>query len=172
MLPERNEPDIPRVQLCVSVVERVHTSGRISGLHAYRAGKQRSPRADQCFSPGVMSNSCHAIGVIAVCACVGQNAIYVLLQYVAEALVEFASLTAQDTLFDLGCNDGKGYSGGAAMTSCLQSMKQHCALCAGRIVITAARLASLKAVGIEIDRKAAIKAQQTVNLGKFKSEVE
>lgn len=67
-------------------------------------------------------------------------------QYVAEALVEFASLTAQDTLFDLGCNDG-------------------------RIVITAARLASLKAVGIEIDRKAAIKAQQTVNLEQLQDRV-
>ena len=30
-----------------------------------------------------------------------------LVQYVAEALVDFASLTRHDTLFDLGCNDGK-----------------------------------------------------------------
>ena len=30
-----------------------------------------------------------------------------LLQYVAEALVEFAKLTPEDVLFDLGCNDGE-----------------------------------------------------------------
>lgn len=31
-----------------------------------------------------------------------------LVQYVAEAMVDFASLTSLDTLFDLGCNDGTG----------------------------------------------------------------
>ncbi|KAL3140088.1 hypothetical protein ABBQ38_004368 [Trebouxia sp. C0009 RCD-2024] len=58
-------------------------------------------------------------------------------QYVAEALVDFASLTSRDTLFDLGCNDG-------------------------RVVITAARLAAVKGVGIELDITAASKAQQAV----------
>lgn len=31
-----------------------------------------------------------------------------LVQYVAEAIVDFANLTSLDTLFDLGCNDGRG----------------------------------------------------------------
>ncbi|KAL3154002.1 hypothetical protein ABBQ32_013557 [Trebouxia sp. C0010 RCD-2024] len=62
-------------------------------------------------------------------------------QYVAEALVDFASLTSSDTLFDLGCNDG-------------------------RVVITAARLAAVKGVGIELDASAVAKAQQAVLNGK------
>lgn len=42
------------------------------------------------------------------------NELFKLVQYVAEALVDFASLTRQDTLFDLGCNDGRGVESGAA----------------------------------------------------------
>ncbi|DBA77280.1 TPA: hypothetical protein ACH3X2_008472 [Trebouxia sp. C0005] len=58
-------------------------------------------------------------------------------QYVAEALVYFANLNTDDILFDLGCNDG-------------------------RVVTTASRLVGLKGVGVEIDSKAAAKAQHTV----------
>ncbi|DBB06279.1 TPA: hypothetical protein ACH3X1_011854 [Trebouxia sp. C0004] len=62
-------------------------------------------------------------------------------QYVAEALVYFANLNAEDVLFDLGCNDG-------------------------RVVTTASRRVGLKGVGVEIDSKAAAKAQHTVIKGK------
>lgn len=42
------------------------------------------------------------------------NDSFKLVQYVAEALVDFANLTRHDTLFDLGCNDGTWVETGAA----------------------------------------------------------
>lgn len=48
-----------------------------------------------------------------------------LVQYVAEALVDFASLTSLDTLFDLGCNDGMG-----PVPSLLLHQNSHAVSCA------------------------------------------
>lgn len=49
----------------------------------------------------------------------------------------------------------------------LRSLNDHgLQLCSGRVVITAARLAAATGVGIELDMKAAAKAQQAVVNGK------
>ena len=87
------------------------------------------------------------------------------MQYVADALVGFAELTSSDVLFDLGCNDGRLLrdAGDQEMKieQCLSDACSH----AGRVVITAAKLAGLIGVGVEIAPEAAAKAQHNVVAG-------
>lgn len=87
------------------------------------------------------------------------------LQYVAEALVDFASLTAKDVLFDIGCNDGRDLKllHARVKQKWLSCIAAHVG--AGRVVITAARLASTQSIGIEVSETAASKAQQAVVQG-------
>ncbi|KAA6419392.1 MAG: hypothetical protein FRX49_10650, partial [Trebouxia sp. A1-2] len=79
-------------------------------------------------------------------------------QYVAEALVYFANLNTDDILFDLGCNDGEDCKPKRIVLG--HMIPLYDATC--RVVTTASRLVGLKGVGVEIDSKAAAKAQHTV----------
>ena len=63
----------------------------------------------------------------------------------------------------MGCNDGMCV---APATGLKPAQTHGVQLCSGRVVITAARLAAAKGVGIELDNTAAAKAQQAVVNGK------
>lgn len=89
------------------------------------------------------------------------------MQYVADALIEFASLTAEDVLIDIGCNDGA--CTGALRARLLSGNGNGSTFAervfVGRVVLTAAKLTATRGVGIEINETAAVKAQQAVVQG-------